>query len=66
MLKTILNFSGVEVISKIQQKNILGGEVVARCERFAPSDVNPIHYPDYPCDTPPLAPVIDPPYFGIE
>ncbi|MCV9933908.1 hypothetical protein OIU80_16620 [Flavobacterium sp. LS1R47] len=58
MLKTILNLNGVELLSKNQQKNIIGkgynGPIsVPRCEKndWAPSGpgVNPADYPNYPC-----------------
>jgi hypothetical protein len=52
ILKTILNFSGVEVLSREEQINIIGkGDPiqVPRCDRYAPPGANPAEYPDYPC-----------------
>lgn len=52
ILKTILNFSGVEVLSREEQINIIGkggGIEAPRCDRYAPPNSNPAEYPDYPC-----------------
>ena len=55
MLKTILNFSGVKMLSKEEQINIIGkgdSYQVPRCDRYAPPGSNPIDYPNYPCADP--------------
>lgn len=55
MLKTILNFSGVKVLSREEQINILGkgdSYQVPTCDRYAPPGSNPIDYPHYPCADP--------------
>ena len=60
MLKKILDFKGVKVLSKDQMLNITGKgdvEVHPQCDRYAPIDANPLDYPYYPCATPPLAPI---------
>lgn len=59
MLKKILNFKGVEVLSKNQMLKINGkggAEVLPQCDSYAPSNANPLDYPFYPCATPPLSP----------
>jgi len=60
MLKSILNFKGVEVLNKNQMLSITGKggtEVHAQCDSYAPENANPLDYPFYPCATPPLEPV---------
>ncbi|WP_152560973.1 hypothetical protein [Flavobacterium sp. ASV13] len=49
MLKTILNFNGVEVLTRNQQQIIFGGQTVAQCKNWAPAGANPAIYPNYPC-----------------
>ncbi|KIA97414.1 MULTISPECIES: hypothetical protein [unclassified Flavobacterium] len=56
MLKTILNLNGVELLSKNQQKNIVGkgqrgSGNTPRCSdgNWAPPGANPAYYPNYPC-----------------
>lgn len=58
MLKTILNFKGVEVLSKDQLLNFVGNgiEVHPACDHFAPPGSSISQYPYYPCATPPLTP----------
>ncbi|KFF09596.1 hypothetical protein B0A62_13435 [Flavobacterium hydatis] len=56
MLKTILNLNGVELLSKNQQKNIIGkgqngpGQV-GKCSdgNWAPAGATQATYPNYPC-----------------
>lgn len=55
MLKTILNFSRVKMLSREEQINIIGkgdSYQVPRCDRYAPPGSNPIDYPNYPCADP--------------
>ena len=49
MLKTILNFSGVEVLTREQQLNIVGKQIVAQCAKWAPIGASAANYPNYPC-----------------
>ncbi|KFF09597.1 hypothetical protein [Flavobacterium hydatis] len=56
MLKTILNLNGVELLSKNQQKNIVGkgqsgSGTAPRCSdgNWAPPGATKANYPNYPC-----------------
>ena len=49
MLKTILNFSGVEVLTRDQQLNIIGKQIVAQCAKWAPIGASSANYPNYLC-----------------
>lgn len=49
MLKTILNFKDVEVLSRNQQLNIVGKQIVALCKNWAPIGASAVNYPNYPC-----------------
>jgi hypothetical protein len=53
MLKSILNSRGVEVLSKEEQKNILGkgSPIHPACAdgNWAPEGANPANYPNFPC-----------------
>ncbi|WP_281233589.1 hypothetical protein [Flavobacterium gelatinilyticum] len=51
MLKSILNFRGIEVLSKEEQKYIMGRELHPVCSdgNWAPINANPAEYPNYPC-----------------
>lgn len=51
MLKALINFRGVEVLSKEEQKYIVGkGTIQPRCKTWAPIGANAVNYPNYPCD----------------
>ncbi|MDN3672880.1 hypothetical protein QWY99_07425 [Flavobacterium branchiarum] len=65
MLKTILSLNGVELLSKNQQKNIIGkgsnGPIpIPRCDKndWAPAGANPWEYPNYPCIGPQEVPCL--------
>ncbi|MCC9070691.1 hypothetical protein LNQ49_03630 [Flavobacterium sp. F-65] len=62
MLKTILSLKGVELLSKNQQKNVIGkgigGPIFPKCTIYAPADASPALYPNYPCDDPTTLPTL--------
>ncbi|WKL49052.1 hypothetical protein Q1W71_04525 [Flavobacterium pectinovorum] len=50
MLKSLINFRGVEVLGKEEQKNIIGkGPIKPQCKTWAPIGANAANYPNYPC-----------------
>lgn len=56
MLKALINFRGVEVLSKEEQKYIIGkgknntsGVGICADGDWAPVGANPAIYPNYPC-----------------
>lgn len=49
MLKSILNFKGVEVLTRNQQLNIVGKQILPQCKNWAPIGANAANYPNYPC-----------------
>ncbi|TDW51507.1 hypothetical protein EV144_101182 [Flavobacterium sp. 270] len=49
MLKKILNFERIELLSREQLKTITGGDTQPRCIVFAPAGSSPSSYPFYPC-----------------
>lgn len=50
MLKSLVNFKGVEVLGKEEQKNIIGkGPIQPQCKTWAPIGANAANYPNYPC-----------------
>lgn len=57
MLKTFLNFSGVDLLSSEELKNIKGFGEAPYCERWAPPGSNRAYYPNYPCDNGPNEPI---------
>ncbi|MFD1605152.1 hypothetical protein ACFSJW_01015 [Flavobacterium artemisiae] len=61
MLKKILNFEKIELLTTQQLKSIAGGNIQPRCVVFAPPLSSPSSYPFYPCaHNPAIVPTLCP------